>query len=134
MKNIKFLAVIAIVISALSLSACTKDKTNTQNINKQVSETPNIATETPSVVGDVLPGAVFKISDVSLHNSRTDCWTAIDGKVYDLTSYIASGEHKPVIVDGCGIDSTEMFRNIEKHSGQKAQNLLPGMFIGNLVN
>ena len=134
MKNIKFLAIMAVTISALSLSACTKNATNNQNSNKQVSETSNIATETPLVVGGVSPDMVFKISDVSSHNSRNDCWTIIDGKIYDLTAYIASGEHKPVIVDGCGIDSTEMFNNVGKHSGPSAQNMLPGMLIGTLGN
>lgn len=112
MKNVRFLLAAILAISVFALSACSK------------------TTPAPVAQDNVSTGTTIKMSDVAAHNSRTDCWTVIDGQVYDLTSYIASGQHKPVIVDGCGIDSTEMFNNVAKHSGKKAQDMLPGMSIG----
>ena len=29
----------------------------------------------------------YTIEDVALHATKTDCWTAISGTVYDLTAY-----------------------------------------------
>lgn len=118
MKNTKFLLMAFIAITALSLSACSTNSTSN--------------TSTAPVTSSASSGTVFKMTDVALHNSRTDCWTVIDGKVYNLTSYIASGQHKPVIADGCGIDSTQMFNNVSKHSGSKAQSMLPSLLIGTI--
>ena len=46
-------------------------------------ETKRTAAPKPAVV-DV---QVFPMSQVTPHNSLEDCWTVIEGKVYDLTSF-----------------------------------------------
>ena len=74
----------------------------------------------------------YSLVDVSSHISSSDCWMAIDGKVYDVTGYIASGQHNPEIVRGCGLDASQMFAEERKHSRGKAQALLPGLVIGTL--
>lgn len=74
--------------------------------------------------------ANYSLADVAIHNKATDCWMAISGKVYDVTAFIASGQHKPIIVNGCGLDATEMFSQIPKHEGSKAQSILPTLQIG----
>ncbi len=74
----------------------------------------------------------YSLADVSSHTSSSDCWMAIDGKVYDVTEYIASGQHNPEIVRGCGLDASQMFSEERKHSRGKAQALLPGLVIGTL--
>lgn len=126
MKNNKILILSVLAFITLSLSACVKQDTKQpNNINPGASS---------SVSSNVSSASVsYTLEDVKLHASRTDCWTVINAQVYDLSAYIASNEHKPVIVDGCGIDATAMFSNVEKHSGKKAQDLLPGMVIGTLV-
>ena len=49
-------------------------------------------------------------SDISSHNTKDDCWTIINGKVYDITSYIPfhpGGEQN--ILSVCGKDGTLAF-------------------------
>lgn len=55
--------------------------------------------------------AKFTESDVAKHNSKTDCWTIIEGNVYDLTSYINRHPGGSVIAEACGIDGSELFKD-----------------------
>jgi cytochrome b involved in lipid metabolism len=52
----------------------------------------------------------FTLSEVATHASSSDCWTVIDGSVYDITDYITShpGGAKE-ITKACGIDGTQLF-------------------------
>jgi len=72
----------------------------------------------------------YGIVELSVHSDANDCWLAIDGKVYDVTDYIASGRHNPQILKGCGQDATDMFNQERKHSGKEAQSLLSKYIIG----
>lgn len=53
----------------------------------------------------------FTLDEVAKHNSATDCWMAIGGKVYDVTDYISVHHGGPIIVKGCGIDASYLFEN-----------------------
>jgi len=123
MKNTKFLLAASIAVAALSFSACSTNSTSNAN---------TVSVGSSTVQNGASSGTVFKMTEVASHNSRTDCWTVINGKVYNLTAYIASGQHKPVIADGCGIDATQIFNNVAKHSGKKAQDALAGLLIGTI--
>jgi len=51
----------------------------------------------------------YTLEDVAKHGANTDCWTAVDGTVYDLTAY--GPDHKTNdIYRLCGIDGTDLFR------------------------
>ncbi len=52
---------------------------------------------------------LISLSEVESHNVPEDCWTVVEGKVYDLTEYIAKDQHPPAIKDACGVDGTELF-------------------------
>lgn len=52
----------------------------------------------------------YSYSDVSKHNTSTDCWVVIFDKVYDLTKFMAgghSGGYAPMSL--AGLDATPMF-------------------------
>jgi cytochrome b involved in lipid metabolism len=72
------------------------------------------------------------MSQVRLHNSAQDCWTAISGNVYDLTPFIR--QHPggaSAIISLCGIDGTAAFLN--QHAGQsRPEAELQSLFIGKL--
>lgn len=79
----------------------------------------------------------YTLAQVAEHAGRESCWIAIDGKVYDVTSYVQSGFHpgKEAILMGCGKDATELFRNRPNGSGShsdKAQAMLAKFYIGEL--
>lgn len=69
-------------------------------------------------------------AEVALHSSRNDCWTIIDGKVYDVTSFIPGHPGGNAIAKACGIDATDNFKGVEKHSNGAVE-LLPTFLIGN---
>ncbi|HOZ53481.1 MAG TPA: cytochrome b5-like heme/steroid binding domain-containing protein [bacterium] len=123
MKNKTLITLLISGFFVLSLSACSNK--NDQPINTNLNST--------SSNSDIIAEESYTLADVKQHSSRSDCWTIIDGQVYDLSAYIASGQHNPKIVDGCGIDSTDMFNNVSKHANEKSQNLLFSMIIGNLA-
>lgn len=82
----------------------------------------------------------FTLDQLSEHKNKTSCWIAIDGKVYDVTPFVASGFHpgKEAILQGCGKDATELFntrpmaQNPSSHS-ERARSMLPKYFIGELA-
>ena len=58
------------------------------------------------------------LTEVASHNSRTDCWTAIDQTVYDLTPYIQQHPGGAgALANLCGIDATSAFKS--QHGGQQ---------------
>ncbi|OGY56964.1 MAG: hypothetical protein A2Y84_00745 [Candidatus Colwellbacteria bacterium RBG_13_48_8] len=80
--------------------------------------------------------ASFTLEEVAQHNSASDCWIAIHGKVYDVTSFIGNHPGGPAILQGCGKDATGLY---EKRPGagtphsQNARDLLVSFFIGDLA-
>lgn len=70
---------------------------------------------------------------VAQHNSRTSCWTSINGSVYDLTSWIPKhpgGEQ--AILQLCGTDGSAKFNR--QHGGDSGKAaVLAGFNIGTLA-
>jgi cytochrome b involved in lipid metabolism len=75
----------------------------------------------------------YTLTDVAIHNSGTNCWSAINGGVYDLTSWINQHPGGPqAILRICGKDGSSAFNT--KHGGQnRPTNELAGFKIGTLV-
>lgn len=106
-------------------SAPTTPATNSQNAQNN----PAPAAASPST------DKVYALDEVAKHASQTDCWTAIDGKVYDVTMAIAGhpgGADK--IMKGCGIDATQIYNGIKDGSGHpsRAKENLVSLQIGTL--
>jgi cytochrome b involved in lipid metabolism len=60
---------------------------------------------------------VFSMSDVAEHNSPDDCWSAINGKVYNLTDWIDKHPGGSVIIKSlCGQDGSAGFT--AQHGGK----------------
>lgn len=72
----------------------------------------------------------FTTAEVTPHNSATSCWSIVDGKVYDLTSWIdVHRGGRGVILSMCGVDATTAFHNMHGVSGG-AVNTLGSFQIG----
>jgi cytochrome b involved in lipid metabolism len=57
------------------------------------------------------------LAEVALHNSPEDCWSAINGKVYNLTDWIDKHPGGAVIIKSlCGQDGSAGFTS--EHSGE----------------
>lgn len=71
----------------------------------------SVALAQPAFAADA-PNTPFTLADVAKHAKPTDCWSAINGIVYDLTPFIASG-HEGGLADIqllCGVDGSPHFR------------------------
>ncbi len=73
------------------------------------------------------------MAEIAQHNSPTDCWSAVNGNAYDLTSWIA--EHpggEEVIIQLCGTDGTSAFA--AQHGGQgEPERELESLLVGPVV-
>lgn len=73
------------------------------------------------------------LAQISSHSTRSSCWSAINGAVYDLTSWIPNhpgGEE--TILGLCGRDGTQSYNG--QHGGKtKVFNILTGFKIGTLA-
>jgi cytochrome b involved in lipid metabolism len=78
----------------------------------------------------------FTLAEVARHTSVDDCWMAINGKVYDLTSYLPEHPSRPgIILPWCGKEATDAYRTKTKgrpHS-PAADRLLATYQIGLLI-
>jgi len=71
--------------------------------------------------------AKFTVAEVAKHNTPTDCWIIVDGKVYDVTGWIANhpGGQK-IILGYAGMDATDVydaFHDIEEESHIKMRSV-----------
>lgn len=93
--------------------------------------------EVMSAPADV-PVLSYTLSQVAEHKDKESCWLALDGKVYDVTPFIASGFHpgKAAIMAGCGKDATELFNTRPMGSktshSERARTMLPKYYLGEL--
>ena len=59
----------------------------------------------------------FTLAEIATHNSKADCWSAVNGKVYDLTNWIdAHPGGSSNILNICGVDGSAGFNG--KHGGE----------------
>lgn len=88
---------------------------------------------TPSVT-DGLPAdgssIVLSADEVAKHNSGSDCWSIVNGNVYNLTSYVNSHPGGAANIESiCGKDGSSAFKG--QHGGQGApNNALSNLLLG----
>jgi len=99
--------------------------TSTPVSSPPVSSPPASPTPTASATS-------FTMAQVKQHASASSCWTAIDGTVYDVTSWINQHPGGPArILSLCGTDGTSAFH--AQHGTQARPNsVLAGFSIGKL--
>lgn len=104
------------------------------------SEDPTAVVSPPSEIPAPAPSQAtvdpegYTLDDVAAHATIDDCWLVVDGMVYDASGYAAAHPGGAArIVDICGTDATEAFRN--QHGQQGSPNrTLAGLEIRSLLN
>ncbi len=98
------------------------------NTKTDATLTKSVQTAPPSQGGDKT--AAYTMDEVQAANTQDKCWTAVIGKVYDLTNFINKHPGGSKAVLGlCGKDGTSAFT--KKHGGQpKPEQELAGLQIG----
>jgi cytochrome b involved in lipid metabolism len=78
-------------------------------------------------------GPIVAAEELSRHTQPDDCWMAIRGKVYDVTSYLPDHPSRPGVVEPwCGKEATEAYDTKtkgRKHSAE-ADALLKNFYKG----
>lgn len=87
-----------------------------------VQQTANTSTPPPTQSGSVQPAQPdaeeapsdttdmpVTFTEVQQHSTREDCWTVIEGNVYNLTPFINSHPGGDNILSACGTDATAYF-------------------------
>ncbi|MCE9585897.1 cytochrome b5 domain-containing protein [Candidatus Uhrbacteria bacterium] len=72
------------------------------------------------------------MADVRAHATQSNCWSAVGGNVYDLTTWVSrhpGGE--AVIVAMCGVDGTSAY-NGQHGSSRRPLSMLALLKIGTL--
>lgn len=101
---------------------------NIESLNPSSATTTNTTTTESSVTNKK-----FTLAQVATHNTEADCYSAINGLIYDLTAWIKKhpGGNK-AILSICGKDGSSAF-NEQHRRDPKALSTLEGFDIGVLV-
>lgn len=92
------------------------DKTDDNTTVKEVVSPSKTATTSSTTITTTTTSTSYTLAQVAAHASETDCWTVINGNVYDITSYVPKhpgGVQQ--IMRVCGTDGTQAF--VRKHDG-----------------
>ena len=98
-----------------------------ENNTAPIKNTSTPIVNTPKTVG-------LTLTEITKHNSTSDCWMAVNGNVYNLSSYIKAGLHPggDKINNGCGKDASVMFQMVGKHNGKNVSSTLGNYLLGAL--
>lgn len=108
---ISLVVAIVLITGVYFLQTRTHTSSSTTAVPAVVSTETQATTSTPIASG-------YSSAEVSTHTDATSCWTSIDGKVYDVTSWIS--EHpggSAAILSLCGRDGSAAFN--AQHGGQR---------------
>lgn len=110
------------------------EKTNTTEadviVKSEVKQ--DIVLKNKNIVETAVKTNVYIMADVQKHNVQSDCWSAIGGDVYDLTSWVTrhpGGER--AILSLCGTDGTSAF-NDQHGDSRRPKSTLVLLKIGSL--
>lgn len=118
------IAIVAVILFQKPLPKTSPIETPTNTISTPTNETP-VAT----------PNATYTLADIAKHSTETDCWTAVNENVYDVTDFIPSHPGGRAIIQACGKDGTSLFKSEREHRETNAEQTLESSYlIGVLKN
>ena len=99
----------------------------------RITQTQAVALEGSAPTVGAPAGSVnLSTSEINSHNSQSDCWSIVNGKVYNLTTYVQSHPGGVgVIANICGKDGTNSFKNQHGTQG-KPNSVLTGFLLGSV--
>jgi len=128
--------VIAIILNNSKVAVAPANTTNTGDNTNTTVNTGGNANGNTNTANNTNSGTTAKTSysaiEVAAHKTASDCWSIVNGNVYNLTSWI--NQHpggSEAIISMCGIDASSEFN--DQHEGQKRPaNELAGFIIGSV--
>lgn len=141
-RRITILVISLIVIVSgvfLLAKANTKEELKTPSVDQPAQSSQEVSQSEEVNKNDVS----LNKAEVEKHNSASDCWTIINGNVYDITSYVPRHPGGDEILQACGGDGSTLFNQRETTAGEpvgsgsphssSAESQLEGFKIGELV-
>lgn len=112
--------VVTTIVGHSGAEAVWADKVVTQQETDDDDEEP-APSESASPTDDVW---LFTMADVATHDNSSDCWSVVDGHVYDLTSWIGQHEGGAAVIEAmCGVDATASYLAQHKSEDEPAEAL-----------
>lgn len=130
MKKIIWILLVLIVLGGGYYFFNKKSEVKSYNADNSAIQTQTSS----SSVSTTTEVKTYTMAEVSTHASSASCWSAISGKVYNLTSWI--GKHPggdQAILAICGKDGSQLFDG-QHGMDPKAKGVLPKFYLGDLVN
>ncbi len=137
MKQLTLLSLLACSVILTGCSTVSPTETNPTDQTPVMSGTSTETTTTGEITTETTTESTttksIALAEVANHTTESDCRTAINGTVYDVTAFF--GKHPggdKNLFRVCGIDATQVFER--KHGGDtRAKNVLAGFEIGTLA-
>ncbi len=112
-KNITAIVVSALVVVGAVAYVISKPSVTEPGLTTQ----PDTSTQT-NTNSQTTKSDSFTAVQVATHNNKTDCWTIINGNVYDITSYVPRHPGGDDILAACGADGTSLFTQRTTEEGE----------------
>jgi protein-disulfide isomerase/predicted heme/steroid binding protein len=84
----------------------------------------------------VVETKLYSLEEIAQHGTDTDCWLAIEGKVYNVTDFVGKHPGGKAILNGCGKDATKLFNERPTNSKgphpDQAKEVMKEFYIGDL--
>lgn len=118
---------LTIIVGHSGAEATWKDRIAQSEAGVLEDLTPN-ASSKPNADGSI----ALSVAEIKTHDNKSDCWSIVNGSVYNLTSYVQNHPGgAAVIANICGKDGTKAFTNQHNTQG-KPNNVLSSFLLGPL--
>lgn len=132
------IATIFITVLVVVAQNSNKEEVSVANLEESVNsvvpvtESPTVSNKPTTTPTKTNPNE-YTLATVAQHSSASSCWTAVNGSVYNVTSWISAHPGgSSTIKSMCGIDASSAFDN--QHSGQRRpESELTSFKIGTLI-
>ena len=130
-KNTLIMLTILVLVIIVGVIFLTPQNQNKQSNTDTTQMQPTAGTIEATTAPDPMQ-KTYTMADVQSHNAESSCWSAVNGKVYDLTNWINQHPGGPEkITQICGIDGSQGFNG--QHGGQpEPESMLQEFYIGDL--
>lgn len=118
-ENRKTPFVLGTIVIVLALGIVLVQNSKSKKVIETSNTTQTIIDNNTGVKNTTTPKPkTYTMPEVSSHNSATSCWTAVNGSVYDVTSWISKHPGgASAIKSMCGVDASSAFDS--QHGGQR---------------
>lgn len=106
--------IVALVFAAIGVFVL-KDLFTSEEDNSSSSSTEQTQTTDDNPIEE---DRVITMDEIAQHNSADDCWTAINGAVFDISEYTSRHPGGTEILKACGTDGTSLFQERTTETGE----------------